>query len=163
MLDDHSVDYVENEHKFFDLGITNTASKRALPSPSYSPRFSLETTPTGLWLAEVAHKLVKCARLPSNWDGYGSPPVRLDTALFVLEVLSRVVQAKTPAPEVVPCSRGAVQLEWHENGIDLEIFFAAPYEGEIWFQNVASGASKSLDINGDLTDLKKLVETLSNR
>jgi hypothetical protein len=35
-------------------------------------------------------------------------------------------------PSVVPISSGGVQFEWHQNGLDIELLVAAPYECELF-------------------------------
>lgn len=66
-------------------------------------------------------------QLPENWDSYGAP--RLDPAVVERArlFLSRV--------SVVPCSDGAVQLEWHTHGVDLAIEFTVDGTAEVFVQS----------------------------
>lgn len=61
----------------------------------------------------LEQKLGRLAGLPANWDGEGSKSVSF-TALQIAEAMIR-------PPQIVPCSDGGVQLEWHENGYDIEL------------------------------------------
>jgi len=59
--------------------------------------------------------------LQPNWDSYnacGLKTLAIETALGILE---RVMGPSTPPPTVVPTVEGGIQLEWHQNNIDLEV------------------------------------------
>jgi hypothetical protein len=64
---------------------------------------------------------------------YRAPHIGFDTGMFALIVLNDVMRTHTPIPQVVPSGTGGVQLEWHQKGIDLELYIAAPYQCELWF------------------------------
>lgn len=57
-------------------------------------------------------------KLEPNWDSYGAVVIEqkcIDAAkLFVNDLVSMSL------PQVVPTNIGGVQLEWHENGLDIE-------------------------------------------
>jgi hypothetical protein len=60
-------------------------------------------------------------RLGDNWDGEGSPrpsTIALDSAS---ELLVSLPFEDLPTPFVSPTSLGGVQLEWNQNGRELEI------------------------------------------
>ncbi|MBM4018910.1 MAG: hypothetical protein FJ288_11375 [Planctomycetes bacterium] len=40
---------------------------------------------------------------------------------MALNALMMVMESRSPAPTVVPTVEGGVQLEWHQNDIDLEV------------------------------------------
>lgn len=52
---------------------------------------------------------------------YGDPP-RYDLYFSALVLLSLIATDDTPRPDVCPMSKGGVQLEWHVNGFDLELY-----------------------------------------
>ena len=67
------------------------------------------------------------------------------SALGALTILAKILDSRTPPPTVVPTYEGGVQVEWHRNGVDLEIeispdgnaeyFFSGPseeHEGPAW-------------------------------
>jgi hypothetical protein len=62
-------------------------------------------------------RLNELLALPENWDGYGAQRIERDAIAGARQFLSRV--------NVTPCVSGGVQLEWHTNGIDLELEFDA--------------------------------------
>ncbi len=79
----------------------------------YLPGVGLEKTRRQIWALQ---------KLEKDWDSYGSVPIDhscMQRAVgFILAVGSCM-----PEPSVVPCSHGGVQLEWHQDGVDLEIEF----------------------------------------
>jgi len=58
--------------------------------------------------------LKQLRELPENWDSYGSPKITDAALASASVVLTRPGQA-------VPTSLGGVQVEWHIDGVDLEI------------------------------------------
>ena len=71
--------------------------------------------------------------------------IQLKLVANMLTILIEVLDSQTPPPSVVPTWEGGLQVEWHRNGVDLEIevspsgnieyFFASPdeeREGMAW-------------------------------
>lgn len=83
------------------------------------------------WEREVLSVICRYTELPQGWDSYNGKPLRLDTGMFALQVLSSVMTEGTPVPSMVPVSSGGVQIEWHRNGLDIELYIAAPFDGEL--------------------------------
>ena len=67
------------------------------------------------------------------------------SVIGALNILAKILDSSAPPPAVVPTYEGGVQVEWHRNGVDLEIeinpdgnaeyFFASPneeHEGPAW-------------------------------
>jgi hypothetical protein len=77
--------------------------------------------------------IMDCTRLPPGWDSYDGAPTSQAAAVAALRLLSVL----TTAPAVVPCSDGGVQLEWHTQGVDIEIACGA--DGTIEWWAVESG------------------------
>jgi hypothetical protein len=78
----------------------------------------------------VTDAMGKLAELPANWDSYGAPPISADAMLRATVWLRNA--------QVVPCSDGGVQLEWHSEGCDVEITFRADGSTEAWAQERAA-------------------------
>lgn len=64
-----------------------------------------------IWLVSILHKLQELTRMPSNWDGYGSPPVDSADVRLAIAFLT-FATADTPEPAVIPYEGGGLQLEW---------------------------------------------------
>lgn len=63
--------------------------------------------------------LWRLLQLQPNWDSYGARTIRLSCAARALFVYLSLRAAS--CPWVVPTNDGGIQLEWHQNGEDLEI------------------------------------------
>ena len=78
---------------------------------------------------------------------YPAPaPIPRRTLDSMLTILTKILDDQTPPPSVVPTWEGGLQVEWHRNGVDLEIevnssgrvveyFFASSeeeHEGMAW-------------------------------
>lgn len=70
----------------------------------------------------VEQQFARLRALLQDWDSYGAPPIDL-------VVLERA-RAWLAAVQVVPMSGGGVQLEWHADGVDVEIAF--DIDGTVW-------------------------------
>jgi hypothetical protein len=115
------------------------------------------------WRTEVLRQLFEFVTLPEGWDSYGGRPLRPDAGSFALYVLNTIMRSQTPRPHVVPSSSGAVQLEWHEKDVDLELYIAAPYECELWFEDHQSGEQLSAELSNDFTLLDDPITKLTTR
>ena len=54
-----------------------------------------------------------------NWDSYGGKPIREET----LSQISNITSVIKTVPWIVPTSDGGFQLEWHKDGLDIEVCF----------------------------------------
>jgi len=91
------------------------------------------------WLNQTITEMVQLLWLPKDWSS--DNPIRLNpkTIEKMLALLLVVLDSDSTPPIVVPTTRGGIQVEWHQNGIDFEIeafnsskleyFFSGP-EGE---------------------------------
>jgi hypothetical protein len=61
--------------------------------------------------------------LPFDWDRQGAPPIEPLTIQSALDALSLFMAQTSSLPAWTPTRDGGVQLDWHENGVDLEIEF----------------------------------------
>jgi hypothetical protein len=73
------------------------------------------------WLLPTVRELRALLALPDGWNSYRAARIDPGAILTALELLAQTMTPTTPAPSVVPMSRGGVQLEWHEQGVDLEV------------------------------------------
>lgn len=77
--------------------------------------------PLPKWFDPLMQGLADLLTLPANWDTYGALPIELSVVNQASQLMSEILELEDPAPWVVPMSNGGIQLEWHENGADLEI------------------------------------------
>lgn len=79
--------------------------------------------PIPTWLPYVLQRMTELLELPSGWDGYGAPSIRLSAAIAAIDSLGRLIGPDEAAPTIVPASSGGVQVEWSDENADLEIEF----------------------------------------
>lgn len=75
---------------------------------------------------EIAiHQASELVQLPEGWDSYEAKPVSSQAARAAIAFLVKAASAvpNLPVPAVVPTVPGGIQLEWHRQGVDLEIEF----------------------------------------
>jgi hypothetical protein len=83
-------------------------------------RIILDSRP-GDWFLPVLEKICDLGTLPPNWNSYRAVPIRIEAAVASISILLKLLLPTDPHPSIVPTSRGGILIEWHENGIDLEI------------------------------------------
>jgi hypothetical protein len=69
-------------------------------------------------------QILKLGRLPTNWDGYGSPPVGPETISAALWLMGRITAFEfenLPAPFIGPVAGGGVIFEWKHGSRQLSI------------------------------------------
>lgn len=115
------------------------------------------------WQNHVMDALVRYAALPTGWDSYSGKPIRWDVGAFAMCVLSSVMRSRTPLPQLVPSSEGAIQVEWHEKQIDLELYVTAPYSCEVSFHDHRNGVSWSEELSTDFSGLTGPISELTIR
>lgn len=82
---------------------------------------SVRRRSTPAWQSAAFTRLQALRTLRRDWNTYGSGPIGKETIDAVFAFMSRSLSPHTPPPAIVPTPGGGIQLEWHQNGIDLEI------------------------------------------
>ncbi len=77
------------------------------------------------------------AALPWRTDNWTSGGTRTQLAAVakMLSLLAKILDNRTPPPNVVPTWRGGVQVEWHRNSVYLEIEVDPHEEMEYFFKS----------------------------
>ena len=114
------------------------------------------------WHRDVVDTLCRYLELPGGWDGYDGRPLRYETGMFALRVLNVMLAPSTPSPHVVPVADGGVQLEWHQNQMDIELFIASPYECELTVHDLSTGRTTVSPITSDFAALNTALKELVN-
>jgi len=83
------------------------------------------------WRAVVEKRLNELLKLRKGWDGHNSGPVSSATATFARAILRSVMTDETPPPALVPANGGALQLEWHQQGLDIELMIYRATDAEL--------------------------------
>jgi hypothetical protein len=113
------------------------------------------------WFQEAIASLDELGELPANWDSYGAKRIRHSSILAAIELLFCVMRDETPAPAVVPTNRGTVMLEWHTQGVDLEVEVIGPGRLHVAFENTGEGTEWEEEIGSNLSHLIECIDRLS--
>ena len=113
-----------------------------------------------IWLIPTVEKLNELRRLTaSNWSA-GAKPIDISAINSMLELLTNILPNDAPPPTVVPTWDGGVQVEWHRNGIDLEIEVSADRESEYYFFDHQSNEEIEGEAPGNLDQLSEYAKKL---
>ncbi len=114
------------------------------------------------WFAQTIASLDELGHLESNWDSYGANRIQLSSMLATIELLLCVIADDTPPPAVVPTSRGAVMLEWHTRGVDLEVQVLGRGRFHVAGEDARAGSAWDAEIGSDLSQLVKYINRLAD-
>lgn len=117
--------------------------------------------PPPTWLLSTVEEMLRLLALKENWNTYGAPPLSPSALQGAAVLLCELTTASTPKPAIIPTSRGAVQIEWHTDTLDLEIEVLSPTDIKYYFEDERSGEEIEGEASYDLGGLRDLVERLS--
>lgn len=120
-----------------------------------------QKTDTPGWLPPTVEKLAQLLSLGANWDSYGARPIDPQLPLAALQLLASVMRNSSPPPDVVPTSRGTIQLEWHRDGVDLETDVRLPGVYRVCFES--STDSWERELNGDASIVAAIIAQISDQ
>jgi len=106
--------------------------------------------------------IVGLMELAPNWDSFGAQPIDPACILESIKLLLSVTNENTPLPSVVPTSQGGVQLEWHTNGVDLEVEVHSPPRFSASCEELDTGREEEWVFSADLTRLMACIAKLSS-
>jgi hypothetical protein len=159
--------YLEEDSFGGETGVTTTGRPKAEPAMHRYERFWQEyySCLDRKLEAEIRPLMDKFTQLPKGWDSYDASPLRADVPAFAMAVLKAIMKPHTPLPQVVPTSVGGVQMEWHQNNVDLEMHITAPHECEVWFRDNRDPSiePKSFDLTNNFSVLKEPIDLLMAR
>jgi hypothetical protein len=100
-----------------------------------------------VWLASVIDRLAHLGRLPLGWDAEGGLPIDLQVLAESVGYLLRMIahtRGRVAAPQIVPTSAGGLQLEWHQDGVNLEIRFDPTEPVQVYYRQRRTGEERDI-------------------
>ena len=110
------------------------------------------------WITPIFEDLCRLLSLPPNWDSYGAPQIEEQSIVTALQIL--VLSPYVTRPSVGPTSHGGVHLEWHTEGIELEIEIGSWGHGEIYY---GDQPGDPFEWEGNLNSESELIERLIDK
>jgi hypothetical protein len=125
------------------------------------PVQGIEWTSSDAWFVPVRDSIYELLSMQENWDSYGAAPIRPEFVATASSLLRSIMDQNTPLPAIVPTTPGGVQIEWHRDGIDLEIEIQSTSQISVYFEDARTGVSWEEGLTSDLHKLSDVVSLLS--
>jgi hypothetical protein len=105
-------------------------------------------------MLKVTERLKELVSLNTGWDGYNAVPVSTENAVFALKFIRDICSDEIPFPQIVPGTKGDLQLEWHFRINKIEVHIYKP--DDIMFILDDPIAHGQID-NGEIPTLKEVI------
>ncbi len=112
------------------------------------------------WVLDALDGIAGLARLPHNWDGYGSPRVDPRAIAAARRFVANVAFKSLPFPHISPVLGGSVGLHWRCGHRELEFTFQP--DGAVGFLRIL-GADLDREENMEEGTLRQEPETAGLR
>lgn len=93
--------------------------------------------------------------LPAGWNSFSAKPIARRNAEAAIRVLALLLDPETPPPAVVPRVKGNIQLEWHTERIDIEVYIDSPEQVRFFAEDVSTGEAAEGPLTGREEQLNK--------
>jgi hypothetical protein len=112
------------------------------------------------WFDPLMQGFADLLTLQPNWDSNGGGAIDPKVIHYAMNFINGLLGPTSPAPRAVPLSSGGVQLEWHRQGVDLEVVFDPNEQPYFHLRNRVNGEEleHSLPENSGL--LRSMIATL---
>lgn len=115
----------------------------------------------GQWQAPVKGRLEELVRLQEGWDGYMGFPVSFGNAMFAFRMLESICRPDTAAPQIVPGPSGDLQMEWHTQYGDVELWVRGPNNVHAWRSLSGNQNDEEADLTNDFAIVAKWVREVT--
>ena len=112
-------------------------------------------------LKPTVDRAIELLRLRRGWNSHNAQPVSETAVRRTIEFLMKYLVRGVAAPVVVPTVRGGVQLEWHRNGVDIEVEFSTGGEAVLFAEDGTTGKSMEADVVGHESQVRRWLRRVS--
>jgi hypothetical protein len=112
-------------------------------------------------LLKSIEAITELLNLPPGWNSYAAKPIAPRIAIRAIHLLAELAP-QTP-PDVVPRVQGGIQLEWHTEGFDLEVYLDSPEDVRFLAEDAGSGDTFSGTLAGNQPVLRTLLQRASGK
>ncbi len=113
-----------------------------------------------IWLLPSVRALVDLINHPPGWDSRSAKRIVPQNAMFALELLAGLLDFDTPPPSIVPRIHGNIQLEWHMNRVDIEIYIDSPDRVRFFAEDTVHGRFNEGSLVGREEELRMWLKRL---
>lgn len=89
--------------------------------------------------AEVERRLRDLLDLAHDWDSYGGRPPSPELIAYAAAQLGGLKALHLPPPSIAPSGDGQILATWRGHGIEVELWFEAPYRETVVIDDDTSG------------------------
>ncbi|HEX5483393.1 MAG TPA: hypothetical protein VFZ08_12280 [Terriglobia bacterium] len=132
----------------------------SLEEPRISVQYSSSQAFWPNWARDVVDGLLDLMDLRPNWDSYGAGPIEGRAVERAVPLLFQLMTDDSPSPSTIPTSMGGIQLEWHQQGIDLEITIPPIGLVTAFVHDDATGEEWELGLSDTLSRVKQIIMEL---
>ena len=100
--------------------------------------------------------------LPPGWNSYSAEPVSWQSAVAAIRFLVEFMDPVTSQPVIVPTVRGGLQVEWHANGVDIEVYIEAGRDVSFFAQAAGVGEIEA-PLEGHEQEFQRWLERVTER
>jgi hypothetical protein len=101
--------------------------------------------------------------LPPGWNSYSAKPIAPQNAICAIRLVWDLLGPGILEPIVVPRARGGIQLEWHTETGDLEIYIDSPDQVTFFAEHAKTGESTDALLTGHEEVLRTWVQRISGK
>jgi len=116
--------------------------------------------PLPSWFDPLMQGFVDLLTLPPNWNSYGAGRIDPKVVHEAMNFVAGLLGPANPAPRVMPLSSGGLQVEWHRQGIDLEIVFDGHEQPFLYYRNRVNGEESEHTLPQGSALLRSLIAKL---
>jgi hypothetical protein len=111
------------------------------------------------WRDQIVQTIDELLALEEDWDSYGANRISPKACERTLALLDAIMTDDTAAPQVAPLSCGGIQLEWHQDGYDIEIGIQDEGQPSVYCDEPGAQEGEEWML-GDLTRIRRIVRGL---
>lgn len=100
--------------------------------------------------------------LRPGWNSHSAKRISPENALATIKVLGVLLDSATPPPTVVPRVKGNIQLEWHTEEIDIEVYIDSPSSVRFFAEDVTKAEVAEGVLTGCEEELKQWLMRVSS-
>ena len=114
------------------------------------------------WFLPSVKALVDLLNLPPGWNSHSAKRIAPQNATAALVLLGSLLDFDTPPPTVVPRVQGNIQLEWHSDQIDIEIYIDSPHSVRFFAEDATNEHFAEGPLAGHEEEIRAWLERLAS-
>lgn len=106
--------------------------------------------------------LLSLLSLQPGWNSYSAKQIQPRNVEAAIKFLGAALALDTPPPIVVPRVQGNIQLEWHTEQVDIEVYIDSPSSVRFFAEDATDGEVAEAPLVGHEEELKNWLKRLSS-